>query len=85
MSAVTLSLRLAKPSGQNMANKSSRQKPAESLPPHLPDDFDAQDEQLRAVLNAESLEAQILGIRKVRHKLEPESLGIIQSSGFSSK
>ena len=67
MSAVTLNLRIAPSAMQKMINKSSKQKSAEVLPT-LPEDLNhLQDDCLILdILNAKSLEPQIVGIRQVR-------------------
>ncbi len=64
MSAVTLNLRTSNVS--KIGNKSSKQKCAESLP-SLPPDLDHlhQDPLISDILNAISLDPQIVAIRKV--------------------
>jgi hypothetical protein len=65
MSAVTLNLRIAPSVLPKMMNKSSKQKPSECLP-SLPEELIHlhQDVLTRDIIKAQSLEAQIIGIRQ---------------------
>ena len=66
MSAVTLSLRVSSANVQKLSNKSTKLKAAEILPP-LPQDLKSvcDVEKFESIVNAQSLEAQIIGIREV--------------------
>jgi hypothetical protein len=66
MSAVTLNLRIAPGAQQKLCNKSSRQKSAEILP-EIPEHlkFLLQDDKVESLVNAQLLEPQIVGLRKV--------------------
>ena len=66
MSAVTLSLRVSSANVQKLSNNSTKVKAAEILPP-LPQDLKSvcDVEKFESIVNAQSLEAQIIGIREV--------------------